>query len=156
MRISYIIIPLITIAVSLIGSSFTSGGIEGGWYESISKPSWTPPGSVIGTVWTIIFILTTISALILWKNAPRDTRFYILISVFLANAFLNVFWSYLFFSQHLIGYAVFEAALLGLSVIVLIVLAWPISRLAAYLLVPYAAWVSFAIYLTYSVWKLNS
>jgi benzodiazapine receptor len=155
MKLNYIIIPLITILVSVSGSSFTSSGIGSGWYASIAKPSWTPPGSVIGAVWTTIFILSTVSAILVWNYAKRDQRFWWIIGIFIANAFLNVFWSFLFFGQKMLGAAVIEAAVLDLSVIALIILIWPLSRVASVLLIPYAGWVAFATYLTYSVWRLN-
>jgi len=156
MKPNYLIIPLITILVSVTGSSFTSSGIGSGWYDSIAKPSWTPPGSVIGAVWTTIFILSTISAILVWNKAKRDTRFRWIIGIFLANAVLNVFWSFLFFGQGLLGLAVWEAALLDATVIALVILIWRTSRIASLLLVPYAAWVAFATYLTYTVWSMNS
>lgn len=155
MKLNYIIIPLITILVSLLGSQFTSAGIGSGWYDSIAKPGWTPPGALIGAVWTVIFILSTISALIIFNRLNHDRRWLWIIIIFLINAALNIFWSYLFFKIHLMGWAALEAGLLGLSVVAIIILSWPLSRLAAGLLIPYAAWVSFATYLTYTVWRLN-
>lgn len=153
MKLNYITIPLMTILVAGVGSWLTSSGMD--WYGTINLPEWTPAGSVIGAVWTTIFILTTLSALIVWSRANRNRRFWWIIVIFLINAFLNVFWSFLFFSQHLIGPAIWEAGLLDASVIALIILIWPISRLASILLVPYAGWVAFATYLTYTVWLLN-
>ncbi|MFH1427428.1 MAG: TspO/MBR family protein [Patescibacteria group bacterium] len=153
MKLNYFIIPIITIFVATLGSYLTSQGMD--WYKSINLPSWTPPGGVIGAVWTLIFILGTISALIFFNKAEHNSLFNWIIIVFIINAFLNVFWSYLFFYQHLISPAIFEAATLAASVIILIILIWPISRLAASLLIPYATWVMFATYLTYSVWLVN-
>lgn len=154
MKANYLIIPLVTVAVAVIGSRFTSSGL-GGWYRSINLPAWTPPGGVIGLVWTTIFALSTASALIVWNAPNAKAKLPLFAALFLLNAALNVLWSYLFFSRHRIGAAVFEAILLDLTVIALIVLAWPISRPASALLMPYAAWVAFASYLTYNVWKLN-
>lgn len=151
---NYIVIPAIVIAVMLIGSSFTSEGMD--WYRAMVKlPAFTPPGFVIGTVWTILFALTAASILIFWNKAERDEHFWWIISTFAANGALNVLWSYLFFSRHLLRTATFEAGLLGLSVVQLIWLIWPYSKKAASLLIPYAAWVSFATYLTYTIWQLN-
>lgn len=154
MKLNYIIIPLVTFLTALLGSLLTSGGMN--WYKTIGKPSWTPDGSLIGTVWTIIFILATISALIVFNKIPHDSRFKWIIAIFILNAVLNVLWSFLFFNQHLLGPAIFEAGLLGLSVLALIISIWPGSHLAASLLIPYAAWVFFATFLTYKVWSLNS
>ncbi len=153
MRLNYVIIPLVAFLTALLGSLLTSRAMD--WYKSIAKPSWTPPGSIIGAVWTILFILGAISALIVWNGLPHDTHFKWIIAVFIINAILNVGWSWLFFGQHVLGLAIFEAGLLGLSVLALIILIWPGSRLAASLLIPYAAWVCFATFLTYKVWSLN-
>lgn len=153
MKINYLLIPLITVFVSVFGSWLTSGGMD--WYKTIRLPDWTPPGSFIGAMWTAIFILATISALIIWNSFPRDQRFWQIIWLFAGNAVLNVLWSYLFFNQHLFGPAVVEAALLALSVFCLIFLIWPVSSLAAALLFLYAGWASFATYISYIIWILN-
>src|SRR5271157_3364882 len=107
MKLNYVIIPLVTIAVAVIGGLITGGGME--WYRSIKLPSWTPPGSVIGAVWTVLFILATISALIVWNGAPHGVRFWWIVAIFLLNAILNFGWSWLFFGAHLMGAAAWEA-----------------------------------------------
>lgn len=150
---NYIVIPLATIATIGIGNLFTSAGMD--WYKTISTPAFTPPGSFIGTVWTVLFILATLSALIVWNKPLTDGRRHGIAIAFILNAMLNVGWSALFFGLHFIGAAIFEAGLLGLSVLILIVAIWPVSKFAAWLLMPYFAWVSFAMYLTYSIWLLN-
>jgi tryptophan-rich sensory protein len=153
-RKNYIFIPLTVIVVAVLGGLLTAGGM--GWYKTISLPSWTPSGRFIGTVWTIIFILSAISALLVWNKFTRGARFKWTAAIFIANAVLNVGWTFLFFNRHMLLSSVWEAGLLSASVIALIVLIWPRSRLAAALLVPYALWAPFALYLTYAVWILNS
>jgi tryptophan-rich sensory protein len=160
MRLNYIIIPAVTVIVSVAGGYFSRVGLVS-WYGSINKPSFTPPGSVIGAVWTAIFILSTISALIVWNSyAPwgtlaRDARFWWIAGIFLLNALLNVFWSFLFFYRHEIYAAFWEAVALDLTVIALCVMIRPISQTASVLLWPYAGWGAFASYLTYAVWGMN-
>jgi tryptophan-rich sensory protein len=160
MRAYYIVIPLIAISVSVIGSLFTASGLRE-WYQGLNKPSFTPPGGVIGAVWTVIYILSTISALTAWNSyvpwgtIPRDSRFWWITGFFIANAFLNTFWCYLFFSIHKMYASFWEAVLMDLTVIALMVLIWPISITASLLLLPYAAWVAFASYLTYALWSMN-
>lgn len=160
MKLNYFIIPIIVFLTATIGSYFTGAGMD--WYQTINLPSFTPPGWVIGLVWTFIFILSAISVLIFWNLPIKESddkklkmRFWTIILIFLINAGLNIFWSYLFFYQSLIGAAVFEAALLGISVIALVVLIWPISRISSLLLVPYAVWVCFATFLNTFIWFLN-
>jgi|WetSurSiteA1Bulk_404760.scaffolds.fasta_scaffold02542_5 translocator protein len=154
MKLYYIIIPLITIITSSLGSLFTSKGLTA-WYKTINLPSFTPPGSTIGLVWTTIFILATISAIIVWGNKLPVSKRQAIAIAFLVNAVLNILWSYLFFGQHLLFAAFIEALVLEISVLVLIFLIYPVSKISAYLLIPYSAWVAFASYLTYLTWFLN-
>lgn len=149
---NHVVIPFITIATISAGSWVTSAGMN--WYKTLKFPAFTPPGSFIGAVWTVLFVLATISALIVWNKAASKKKTTIGVA-FILNALLNVGWSILFFGLHLIGPAIYEAALLGVSVLVLMIFIWPVSKLAAWLLLPYLAWVSFATYLTYSIWLLN-
>lgn len=153
MNANYLVIPAVTIITAVTGSFITGSGMA--WYKIIKLPAWTPPGSVIGAVWTVIFILATISTLIVYNQLQPSKNLKLILAIFLVNAVLNVTWSLLFFGWHLIGPAVWEAGLLGLSVLALIVLIWPASILASLLLLPYFLWVCFATFLTYNVWLLN-
>ena len=153
MKLNYILIPVAALAVALLGGWLTSGGME--WYKTIKLPGFTPAGGIIGTVWTVIFILAAISALIFWNHKPGPENFNLIAALLILNGILNIAWSLIFFRLHLLGPAIFEAGILGLSVFILIILIWPVSRLAAGLLIPYAGWASFATYLTYAVWALN-
>ena len=154
MKLNYFLIPLAAIAVAVLGGMLTSGDMT--WYKTIKIPSWAPPGAVIGMVWTTIFTLTAIAALLVWNKMPHTGTFWWIAAIFVLNGILNVFWSYLFFNQHLLSVAGWEAALLDASVIALIILIWPVSRLAAVLLLPYAGWTAFATYLTFLISKLNN
>lgn len=154
MKPNYLVIPLLAVVALIFGSQFTNAGMD--WYHTIQLPSWTPPGAVIGAIWTTIFFLTTISALMVWNRMPRDRRFSWTVALFALNAALNALWSYVFFVRHWMGVAIFEALALEVTVLLLIALVWHRSRIAASLLLPYAAWVLVASYLTYSVWLLNT
>lgn len=155
-NLSYVVIPLIVVLVAVFGGLITSNGMS--WYDSINLPSWTPGGEIIGLVWTVIFILSAIAALLVWNSKWRykdQLRFNKIIIWFLINIGLNLGWSFIFFNRHLIFIAIEEAVLLGLSVVRIIWLSWPVDRRVAYLLLPYAIWTAFATYLTYNVWLLN-
>ncbi len=154
MKLNYLVIPLVTIAVAAGGSVLTSAGVSG-WYKTIKLPAWTPPGSVIGMVWTVIFVLTAAAALLVWNSPGPRPRLGLIAGLFLLNAGLNVLWSFLFFRLHLLAASGWEAVALDLTVIALIIVCWPISRGASALLAPYAGWVAFASYLTFTVWRLN-
>ncbi len=125
------------------------------WYDRLVKPPWQPPNWVFGPVWTAIFILSAISAILIWNTRPRTGFTYWIMAAFILNGVLNAAWSALFFGNKLICPAIFDAGLICLSVIVIMILAWPISRLASLLLIPYAAWTAFATYLTWAIHRLN-
>lgn len=150
---SYAAIILGTVATAVIGSLFTAQSLTN-WYLTLNLPSWTPPGSVIGTVWTVLYTLIAIAGVLAWRNLTpyNRTGFAWLLGV---NLVLNALWSYLFFSAHQIGTALFEMLFLLGTSIALVTLLWPKVRIAAWLLVPYALWVAFATYLTYTIWRLN-
>jgi translocator protein len=153
MKINYVVIPFLTILVGFIGSRFTASGMQ--WYRTINLPSWTPPGYIISGAWTVIFILTAISAIMVWNTLPRDTVFVWIVAMFLLNAALNMAWSYLFFVRHEIGYSIMEMTFLLLSVLALMILMYRALPIASLLLLPYFLWVSFATYLTVSIYNLN-
>lgn len=153
-----IIIPLITLATAILGSIITASNM--GWYKTLLIPPYTPSGSVIGAIWTTLFILATISALLVWKRAKKVSeslfRWRVDVSiVFALNALLNVWWSVLFFGFHQPFWAIWDAAALGITVAMLIRMIWVRSKFASLLLVPYLFWVAFATHLTYTVWVLN-
>jgi len=154
MHISYILIPLITILVAYAGGRLTMRSVAT-WYRTIHKPTWTPPGSVIGAVWTVLYILAAISALMVW-NLPGGTSVPVaIITLFVLNVVVNILWSYVFFYLHRPGSAIWVCLFLDLTIVLLIQFVAPLSTLAAWLLVPYAAWVTFASYLNYRVWAMN-
>lgn len=154
---NHILIPLFTFLVSYSGSMFTSSGME--WYATINKPTWTPDGSIIGLVWTAIFILATLSALRIWNKRYTKTERYNhilwIMVLFIVNGILNIEWSFLFFYMHSTYFAAIEAGILGLSVLALMLVIWPVSKLGSLLLLPYFGWVSFATYLTYLIYTMN-
>ena len=153
MKVNYFIIPIVVFLFSLTGSLITNNNLN--WYETISIPEWTPSGAIIGMVWTVIFILSTISIILVWNSFKRGSGFNLIMSLFVLNGVLNVLWSWLFFQKHLLLLAGIEAVLLALTVLALIILIRPKIRVAAILLFPYLIWVTFASYLTFTVWNLN-
>jgi len=149
---AYILIPLFVIAVAGIGSWFTSQGMS--WYHTLHFPAITPSGAFIGGVWTILFILLTVAAILYWQKS-RDEERASFLALFILNGVLNTFWSYLFFYSHNIAGAFIEVWFLNLTVLLLIITLWRRYRAAAYLLIPYLVWVSFATYLNWLILRLN-
>ncbi len=152
MTTEIIVAALWGIVVAAAGASLTE---LSSWYHTIRKPSWQPPDWLFGPAWTVILTLASISAFFAWRAAPnRDARLLIAV-LFLLNGIANVLWSPLFFKLRRPDWALWEVPLLWLSVLVPIVLLFPISRPASLLLVPYLLWVSFAAYLNLTIVRLN-
>ncbi len=155
---------IITIGVSelagVIGAFFTAPAVQSGWYLELAKPALNPPAWVFGPVWTTLFALMGVSAWLIWKKLDsrlrgNDKRIKIALGIFLGQLVLNTLWSIIFFGLHSPGGALVEIAFLWLAILATIVAFYKISKPAAWLLVPYLAWVSFASYLNYAIWALN-
>jgi len=150
---SVIVTIAAVVGVAMFGSYFT--GMNRDWYHRLAFPTWKPPDWAIPVAWNIIFVLSAVSIILIWNVRPRTGLTYWTMGAFVLNAVINVAWSALFFGNRLILPAVFDAGLLFLSVLLIMVLAWPISRIAALLLIPYAGWVAFATALTWAIYQLN-
>lgn len=141
------------LALGFIAGMFTSQSVPN-WYESLNKPSFSPPNWIFGPVWTILYILMGISLYLIWKqDASKERNLAIL--VFLIQLTLNFFWSFIFFYFKMIGLALIEIILLWISIIIMLVLFYRIKPLAAYINIPYFIWVTFAAILNASYFILN-
>lgn len=165
----------------ILGAVFTAPEI-GGWYAGLVKPALNPPSWVFGPVWTTLYFLMGVALFLVWKNEwkwseraitlqekrPRrkwnslswrlwngDLLKLNLISVFLIQLLLNAVWSPVFFGMHRPDIAFFILLALWFSIVSVIMNFSRVSRAAAWLLLPYLLWVSFAGYLNFSIWTLN-
>jgi tryptophan-rich sensory protein len=141
----------LVLAAGLIGGRFTSMGI-GPWYDGLAKPSWTPPGAVIGAVWTVLYVLIAVASAIVWSRSKAPPGGYAALLV--ANLVLNALWCYLFFAARRPGAALAEIVVLELTCLGLVLLASRVSPAAGWLLAPYAAWVAFAGFLNWNIVRL--
>lgn len=142
---------LICMAAGIIGSAFTSPAIPN-WYASLVKPEFTPPSWVFGPVWTTLYFLMGVSLYLIWKRKDEAKP---ALAVFSFQLVLNALWSFLFFGLQSPLYGLICIVLLWLAIVATVLLFYRISKTAAYLLVPYLLWVSFAAFLNYSIWTLN-
>jgi len=135
----------------IIGSVFTVQNIPG-WYAYLNKPSFNPPNYLFGPVWTTLYLLMGISVFLVWENKNKTGKAVI---IFFAQLVLNACWTLIFFGLKSPGWAFVEIAALWIMIVWCIVEFRSISKPAAYLLIPYLLWVSYASVLTFSIWKLN-
>jgi translocator protein len=149
-------VPIVVAVVCLVVMG-ALGGLAteiGPWYASLLKPSWQPADWLFGPVWTTIYILIGIAAVRAWRRADAPAKNQLL-WLWIINGLLNVVWSVLFFTMKRPDWALLEVVALWLSIAALIVVLARIDRLAAALLLPYLAWVSFAAYLNLTIAQLN-
>ena len=144
----------ITFAAAAIGSLGSRN--SAGFYSDLVQPSWAPPSSVFGPVWTTLYALMAIAAWLVWReravnrdNVARSLGF------FIAQLLLNTLWSWLFFAWHEGALAFWDIIALWILIVVTLVLFWRVHPLAGLLLLPYLIWVTFAAVLNFTTWRLN-
>jgi len=145
---------LICLSVGAVSGYFTANEILT-WYTTLNKPSFNPPNWIFGPAWTILYIFMAISMWLVWKSDVPSAKKNTAIFIFAIQLILNFFWSILFFSFHQLGFALIEIILLWIFILLSILKFYPISTTAAYLLIPYLLWVSFASVLNFAIWRLN-
>lgn len=149
-----IIAVVVSELAGIIGTIFTVSAIPT-WYATLAKPALNPPGWIFGPVWTMLYLLMGIAAFLVWNRGwdRKDVRG--ALAVFGLQLVLNAFWSIIFFGLHSPLWALIDIALMWLTIVWTMVLFYKVSKPAMWLLVPYILWVSFAVYLNYSIWILN-
>jgi tryptophan-rich sensory protein len=136
-----------------LGSTFTGKSV-GGWYATLNKPSWTPPNAVFGPVWSALYLLMGIAAWLVWRSNGAGAA--LALSLFGAQLLLNVTWSALFFGLRSPAAGFAEICLLWLAIGATTVAFWRVTPPAAYLMLPYEAWVTFAAALNLAIWRMNA
>ncbi|MEA0762086.1 TspO/MBR family protein [Xanthomonas campestris pv. campestris] len=124
------------------------------FYAGLQRPGWAPPGWLFGPVWTVLYGMMAVSVWLIWRRGGWGGARGAL-SVFVLQLGLNGLWSWLFFAWHMGAWAFADIVALWLALVATIVTFARHSRGAAWLLVPYLLWVSFAAALNYAVWQLN-
>ncbi len=127
----------------------------GGWYATLVKPSWNPPGWLFGPVWTLLYAMMAVAAWLVWCvggwNAQRRA-----LGLYLCQWALNALWTPLFFGLQRPDLAFAEIVVLDFAVLATAVAFWRVRPAAGLLLVPYVLWVAFATVLNFTIWRLNA
>ena len=122
--------------------------------QTVIQPTLAPPMWVFPVVWSILFALMGISAVIIWQSPESELRSKGL-NLFVAQLMVNFFWSLIFFNLQAFGFAFLWLVLLWALVAWMIWTFYQVEPLAAWLQIPYLLWLTFAGYLSFSVWMLN-
>ena len=150
---SLLICLMLPLIIGGISGYATSSSIQG-WYETLHKPAFNPPNYLFGPVWTFLYILMGVSLFLIWSRGKGTNRTEALI-VFAVQLTLNFLWSFLFFKFNLIGIALLDILMILISIVLMIMFFSRISKISAYLQIPYLLWVTFATILNGAIWLLN-
>jgi tryptophan-rich sensory protein len=144
----------ICLFAGFIGSFFTTPAIPT-WYAMLQKPSFAPPNWVFFPVWTSLFIIMGISLFLIWQKGWEDKTVKTAIYLFAGQLVLNTLWSFAFFGLRSPLLGLMEIIILWIAILATILTFKKLSKTAAYLLIPYILWVSFAAFVNFSIWRLN-
>ncbi|MBQ6697472.1 MAG: tryptophan-rich sensory protein [Oscillospiraceae bacterium] len=144
-----IVFILISLAVGGLSAFLTRNNMN--VFDSIQKPPLTPPAIVFPIVWTILFTLMGYSAARVYLEDPKSNA----IEVFGVNLVVNFFWSIIFFNLQAYTFAFIWLLLLIAVVVVMIIKFYRVDKAAAFLQLPYLAWLLFAGYLNLYIALMN-
>ena len=140
--------------VGLLRTPFVAIAIPS-WYATLNKPSFTPPNWIFGPVWTLLYFLMGVAFYLIWKQGWKKNKVKTAGMYFLAQLGLNFIWSPIFFGLRSPLIALFVIIALWVLIVITIKKFYPLSQLAAYLLIPYLLWVSFAMILNAAIVLFN-
>lgn len=144
---------VVTASAGVVGSLASRDAQD--FYDSLIKPSWAPPASLFGPVWSALYLLMAVAAWLGVRKAGwRDSRGFLII--YGAQLFVNALWNPLFFTVRSGAAASVDVLLLWMGVLGSIMALYRLHRVAGLMLVPVLAWVTFAAALTLEVWALNT
>ena len=153
LRWALFVVPLVMLLGYLSGA-ISGSGESNGWYAELVKPEAQPPGWVFGLVWPILYLLTGLAlAMILNVRGARYRG--LAIGLFLAQFVLNLAWSPIFFGRHEVTTAFYLLLAILLLAIATTVIFGRVRNAAAWLMVPYLCWLSFAAILNFQIDRLN-
>jgi translocator protein len=134
---------------------YGGSSVPDAWYQALKKPEVVPPGFVFPVVWTILFALIGYSMYLTWNYYESDLKRRLFSVFYIINGVFIYLWSYLFFGRHNIAGAFYT--IIGIIIVteVMILIAFQNNKKAAYILMPYLAWILFATYLNATIITLN-
>lgn len=138
---------LMVLAAALAGAM----AVPDAWFAALQKPGFNPPNWVFGPAWTVLYAMMAVAA---WR-VYRIAGFCMAIGLWLAQLIVNALWSPFFFGLHRIDLALVDIVILDLLVLATTVRFLRHDRVAAWLMLPYLAWIAFATLLNAAIWQLN-
>lgn len=144
----------LTFSAAGVASAFTALTVRN-WYPGLRKPRGNPPAWLFAPVWAVLYLGMTVAAWNVWKMGNGWSGATTAITLFLVQLALNAAWPAIFFGMRSPALALAEIILLWTAILATVISFWRISPFSGALLLPYLAWVSYAIYLNAAIWRLN-
>ena len=151
----HILIPIaVCLLVAFLSAIATQTSVNT-WYQSLNKPAFTPPSWLFGPVWIVLYVLMGTAAGLVWDRGFYHKWVKTALYHFGFQLILNASWLLFFFGGKMILPALIIIS--GLLILLLFTFRWfkIVNPIAAYLLIPYIIWVSFATLLNFEIWRLN-
>lgn len=145
----------VSLCAGILGSLVTITGPDSWFTLELIKPAFQPPAWLFGPVWTILYILMGAALAFVVAEGWKKRIVMIGIGLFAVQLILNVLWSYLFFGWHLLAASAVEIVILWIAIAAMIYVFYRVRKVAAYLLIPYILWVTFATVLTITIAVIN-
>lgn len=144
---------LIPLLCGGVAGFFTAEAIPE-WYSTLRQPSFNPPNTVFGPVWTLLYLLMGYSFFRIW-SLPLTSERTKAMRIYFVQLFLNFGWSFLFFFFQEIGWALIDILVLWLAIFYMLIRFYPLDRFSTFLNIPYLLWVTFATALNIAYYQLN-
>lgn len=122
------------------------------WYGELKRPSWAPPDWIFQIVWMFLYGSMGFAATIIWKSEGDTSNALIIYAI---QLFVNGTWSQTYFRYHLLGWGAIHMAVMWIVVLLMMNSFFAVNQLAGLLIAPYLAWMTFAVFLCSTFWKLN-
>lgn len=154
--VALVVLLILVALVARFGGYFTARSADD-WYEALARPSWSPPGWLIGAIWTVLYVMMAVAAWLVWRDgAVRGVSAKVPLAVWGVQLALNAAWSPIFFGLRAPGWALVDLVALWVAIVATTVLFFRRTLWAGILFLPYVAWVSFAGVLNLRIWQLNA
>lgn len=124
-------------------------------FEQLNKPPLSPPGWLFPVVWTVLFALMGIASYLIYTSDADKKSKTTALTFYAVQLFFNFLWSIIFFNLEAYLFAFIWLVILWALILITIILFYRIRKSAAWLMLPYLLWVTFAGYLNFSIYLLN-
>jgi translocator protein len=148
-------------ALAIIGLPLAGGFVSSllaptrsSWYDALKKPAWNPPGWLFGPVWSLLYLTMGVASYLVFRQRASPQRT-LALAIFYTQLIINLAWSPIFFGMRKPAVAFAVILVLWLLIVATVITFYKVQKVAALLLLPYLAWVTFATVLNKAIVSLN-